>query len=106
MAVYVDDMRAPYTPRAKRRLVMCHMIADTRRELMAMVDRIEVSRRWLQSENNHGEHFDICLSKRVLAVKAGAIEITWRELALRCRARLGGAGECAYLERHPTDGTG
>ena len=98
-----NDMRAPCEHRGKRRLVMCHMIADTRRELMAMVDRIEVSRRWLQSENNHGDHFDICLSKRALAVKAGAIEITWRELSLRCRSRLIAGGECVYFERHPTD---
>lgn len=72
MTVYVDDMRAPYG-----RLVMCHMIADTAAELHAMADRIGVARRWYQ-----GDHYDIALSKRALAVAAGAREITWRECGL------------------------
>ena len=82
MAVYVDNMRAPYG-----RMVMCHMIADTTEELVAMADRIGVARRWLQKPGGHDEHFDICLSKRTLAVAAGAQEITWRELGNMLRQR-------------------
>jgi hypothetical protein len=67
---YVDDMRAPFG-----RLIMCHMIADTDAELRVMADKIGVSQRWHQ-----GDHFDICLSKRALAVKHGAQEITRQEL--------------------------
>jgi hypothetical protein len=70
MTVYVDDMRAPYG-----RLVMCHMLADSTDELLAMADRIGVQRRWLQSVGSPQEHFDIALSKRALAVAAGAVEI-------------------------------
>jgi uncharacterized protein YerC len=55
-------------------MTMCHMIADTEAELHAMADRIGVARRWHQ-----GDHYDICLSKRALAVAAGAREITWRQ---------------------------
>ena len=69
MAVYVDDMRAKYG-----RLVMCHMISDTDTELFEMADRIGVARKWHQ-----GDHFDICLAKRALAVAAGAVEITLRQ---------------------------
>lgn len=69
MPVYVDDMRADYG-----RMKMCHMIADTDAELRAMADCIGVAQRWHQ-----GDHFDIALSKRVLAVAAGAVEITWRQ---------------------------
>lgn len=69
MTCYVDDMRARYG-----RLIMCHMIADTHEELHAMADRIGVARGWFQ-----GDHYDIALSKRALAVAAGAIEITWRQ---------------------------
>lgn len=70
MTVYVDDMRAPFGG-----MVMCHMVADSTDELLAMADRIGVSRRWLQKGGTHHEHFDIALSKRALAVKAGAVEI-------------------------------
>jgi len=69
MAVYVDDMRAPF-----RRMIMCHMLADTVEELHAMADKIGVNRKWFQ-----GDHYDICISKRTLAVKYGAVEITMRE---------------------------
>ena len=70
MAVYVDDMRASFG-----RMVMCHMLADTTEELLAMADRIGVQRKWLQCAGTPKEHFDIALSKRALAVKAGAVEI-------------------------------
>ena len=82
MAVYVDDMRAPYG-----RMVMCHMTADSREELDAMADRIGVNRRWIQYPGTHKEHYDIALCKRELAVQWGALEITWRETVLRCRAK-------------------
>lgn len=79
MAIYVDDMRAIYG-----RMVMCHMMADTDEELRAIADRIGVRQRWHQ-----GDHFDICLQKRALAVAAGAIEVTQRELvAIRKRLRM------------------
>ena len=82
MAVYVDDMRAPYG-----RMIMCHMIADSTEELLAMAGRIGVSRRWLQKAGTADEHFDISLAMRAKAVAAGAIEVTRKELAKRCIAR-------------------
>lgn len=82
MAVYVDDMRAPHG-----RMIMCHMAADSRAELLAMADRIGVDRRWLQKEGTWMEHFDICLSKRALAVSHGAREVTRRALVEGMRAR-------------------
>jgi len=77
MTVYVDNMRAPYG-----RMVMCHMIADTDQELHLMADHIGVARRWHQ-----GDHYDICLAKRALAVAAGAVEVSQRELAHMTVAR-------------------
>lgn len=88
MTVYVDNMRASYG-----RMVMCHMIADTDAELHAMADRIGVARRWHQAppKASHS-HYDIALSKRALAVAAGAVEITWRQLAyMRKRERVEGS---------------
>jgi hypothetical protein len=73
--VYVDDMRADFG-----RMKMCHMIADSREELLAMVDRIGVHRRWIQKAGTFAEHFDVCLAKRKLAVEAGAQELSQRDL--------------------------
>jgi hypothetical protein len=62
-------------------MVMCHMVADTHEELLAMADKIGIARRWIQKAGNYDEHLDICLSKRKLAVVAGAKEITQMELS-------------------------
>ena len=85
MPVYVDDMQALF-----RRMVMCHMVADSTDELLAMADKIGVARKWLQhsGEGPFREHFDICLSKKSAAIRAGAQQITGREMALRRRAFL------------------
>lgn len=75
MSVYVDDMRASFG-----RMVMCHMVADSTEELLAMVDRIGVDRQHIQHAGTAHEHFDVSLGKRRLAVKYGAIEVGAREL--------------------------
>lgn len=75
MTVYVDDMYRHPTGRYGR-MKMSHMIADTQAELHAMAARIGVARRWYQ-----GDHYDIALSRRRLAVAAGAVEVTWTQLA-------------------------
>lgn len=77
MTVYVDDMQAPFG-----RMKMCHMAADTTEELIAMADKIGVARRWIQHAGTTREHFDIAMSKRALAVAAGAKEVTRKELGL------------------------
>lgn len=76
MSVYVDDMRAQF-----RRMIMCHMIADTHEELIAMTRAIGVATKWIQHAGTPDEHFDIALSKRSLAIQHGAIPITWRQCA-------------------------
>ena len=82
MAVYVDNMKAGYG-----RMKMCHMLADSTEELIAMADQIGVARRWLQHAGTYREHFDICMAKRVLAINAGAIEVTMRDVGLMMRER-------------------
>jgi hypothetical protein len=66
---------------------MCHMIADTTAELVGMAETIGVKRKWIQYAGTTKEHFDICWTKRKLAVNAGAIEISMRELMLRQKAK-------------------
>lgn len=78
--VYVDDM---YTISLGnfRGMKMSHLVADTTEELLQFVDKIGVKRKWIQDLGTHFEHFDICYSKRVLAIKHGAIEVGMRELS-------------------------
>lgn len=62
-------------------MIMCHMIADSTEEILQMVKKIGVNPKWIQDAGTPREHFDICLSKKALAIKAGAKEIGFRELA-------------------------
>lgn len=78
MGVYVDDAVHGYG-----RMVMCHMLADTRAELDAMADKIGVARKHYQSPKSPKvsfPHYDICKSKRAEALRAGAVEIDRRYL--------------------------
>lgn len=86
MTVYVDDMKANFG-----RMKMCHMIADSTEELLAMADTIGVQRKWIQKAGSTHEHFDIAMSKRKLAVDAGAVEVTRLELGRILRDRRGAA---------------
>lgn len=78
MPVYVDKASNRY-----RRMLMSHMLADTLDELHAMADAIGIKRKWFQSESH--PHYDICQSKRKLAIQNGAIEIGRRELVAMIR---------------------
>lgn len=86
MAVYVDDMHT--TPLGQfGRMKMCHMVADTTDELLAMANKIGVQRKWMQHVGSPKEHFDISLSKRAVAVAAGAIEIRMADAGRIVRAK-------------------
>lgn len=79
MTVYVDDARNPFG-----RMKMCHMLADSLEELHEMADAIGIKRKWFQ-----GDHYDISLSKRRLAVDRGAKQVSSREI-VEVRRRLRG----------------
>lgn len=87
MAVYVDDMYK-YPMGQFGRMKMSHMIADTLDELNEMADKIGVARKWIQHEKmgKGWVHYDIAMSARAKAVENGAIELTLRELAMKCAA--------------------
>lgn len=67
--VIVDDPIYPFG-----RMMMCHMMSKDLEALHAMAARIGVRRQWFQNKPGGVPHYDICKSKRVLAVKFGAVE--------------------------------
>ena len=69
MTVFVDDMKASFG-----RMVMAHLIGDDEVELHALAGRIGVARKWFQ-----GDHYDIAVSKKRLAIREGAVPVTWRQ---------------------------
>ena len=82
MAVYLDNMQAGFG-----NMIMCHMAADTTQELLDMAKSIGVQAKWIQHPGTWKEHFDICQSKRKLAIANGAIEISQRDLALKLNSK-------------------
>jgi hypothetical protein len=74
MTVYVDDALNDFG-----RMQMSHMVADTLEELHAMAAKIGLKRDWFQDDPRH-PHYDVCQSKRRLAIAAGAIAIDQRAL--------------------------
>lgn len=87
MAVYVDTARHPY-----RGMIMCHLWADSREELLAFVDQIGIARRWVQEPPRASWlHFDINLTHKQRALAAGAIQ-TDKYGPLEHVARLKGDG--------------
>lgn len=80
MAVYVDDAALPF-----RHMKMCHMVADSTEELLRMADKLSVQRKWIQYPGTLREHFDVCMSKRKLAIQCGAKPVTWRWVGERLR---------------------
>ncbi len=71
--VYVDSQKNAF-----RGMKMCHMMADTVEELHGMADRIGLKREWFQPKSI--PHYDLSQSKRTMAVKLGAKEITSKEV--------------------------
>lgn len=75
MPVYVDDATYPFQ-RNGRTMLMCHMVADTLDELHEMAVKLGV-RRYFQAHPRH-PHYDICNSKREMAISQGAIPVSRR----------------------------
>lgn len=66
--------KSPLGPRA-----WCHMTSDTSlSELHAFADRLGLKRAWFQED-----HYDLVATRRSLAVRLGAQEVTGRELLRR-----------------------
>ncbi|MCI0729666.1 MAG: DUF4031 domain-containing protein [Chloroflexi bacterium] len=80
MTVYVDELR-DYPGKGR----WCHMATDSDdlEELHRLASLIGLKRVWFQNKKAH-PHYDLRSGKRALAVSHGAVEVTSRELVMRC----------------------
>lgn len=95
--VTVDDAIYPYG-----RMMMCHMMSKDLDTLHAMADRIGISRRWFQNKKGGTPHYDICKSKRALAIQAGAIETDRHGIVEIIRHFRQANAESCHTRREPT----
>lgn len=82
MTVYIDDMYR-YTIGQFGGMKMSHMIADEEEELHLMAVRLGLRRAWHQ-----GDHYDVPLDARFIAISLGVIEITYRQASAMRRRRV------------------
>ncbi len=94
MSAYVDDLRHNGWKLYGAPVKSCHLFADTPAELHELAARIGLKRSWAQQEHKQGGllHYDLVLSKRILALQAGAREITDRRELVALWKRLRGGG--------------
>jgi hypothetical protein len=79
MAIYIDSLQRYGTG------LWCHMATDgSLDELHAFAAKIGLKRAWFQ-DHARVPHYDLRPGKRLLAVKAGAIQVSSVELAQKCR---------------------
>lgn len=73
--VYVDDFEGRF-----RGTTMSHMMADTEAELDEMAVAIGLKVQWKQKHPSRLPHYDVTSTKKRMAVRRGAMEVSVREL--------------------------
>lgn len=71
--IYIDGFFYPW-----RSMKMSHLIGTDEKELIEFGKKIGLEKKWLQRGSLL--HFDVCKSKRVLAIKNGAVPIKYNEI--------------------------
>lgn len=84
MTVYVDDMgllKAIYNgAKLARRARWSHLMADTHDQLIVFaVSELHMAPEWIQKPFTPGEHFDVTETRREMALRKGAVPITFHE---------------------------
>lgn len=84
MTIYVDEVR-DYPFNAKLPSTRwCHMACDGDiEELHALAQKIGLKRSWFQKGSL--PHYDLTEGRRKMAVQNGAVEVTSRELVVKCK---------------------
>lgn len=92
--IYVDAAIWPF-----RGMMMCHLMADTVEELHAFAGRLGLRREWFQDKSKV-PHYDLAQTKRALAVRYGAKEVS-REETVEIMDRWRGRKSVATPARPP-----
>jgi hypothetical protein len=82
LTVYLDDWRQRATIRGREDR-WSHLLADDEGELHALARRLGIPERGFQRHRRSAalNHYDLPESYRARAIAAGAVPITWREMA-------------------------
>jgi Protein of unknown function (DUF4031) len=90
MTIYVDDMRMPAKVKGCARPARwSHLMAgpaDDIADLHAFAAKLRLRRSWFQEQGWPHDHYDVTDTVRRAAIKAGAVPVTSREMALMCMA--------------------
>jgi hypothetical protein len=70
MSIFIDNYNGTFKGTFKG-MLMCHMVADSDKELDKMAYKVGIEIKWKQED-----HYDVCLSKKKLAIKYGVKEVT------------------------------
>lgn len=84
--VYVDELKpsSPYNSQTWRYKTFCHMVSDDLNSLHSMAQRLGLRTTYFQYQPRLWLcHYDLTESKRNMALKYGAVEITSREWITR-----------------------
>lgn len=76
--IYVGDIEYPF-----RDMLMSHMAAPNIEALHKFAEKLGLKRKWFQDSDTF-PHYDICKSKKKLAIKLGAVEVSDRQLCSEC----------------------
>lgn len=77
--IYVGHERIRY-----KDMRMSHMVADTLEELHGMAEKLGLRSTWFQVSRLGIPHYDLCESKRSIAITYGAKSVTAKELIEFC----------------------
>lgn len=81
MTIYVDNLESWGWIMRGHKVRSCHMFTDTvdLTELHEMAEKIGMKKSWFQDKDRTAPHYDLVESRRIEAVKLGAIELDRRQ---------------------------
>lgn len=86
MTIYVDNAHIRARVRSGPIIhdsTWCHLYGDTTEELVTFAVALGLQAKHLQHPGTWKEHFDVTAPKRALAVTRGAVEVDYREWAMK-----------------------